>query len=83
MTSKTENRYIIAEDGSEVIWGIGTTEDDAWKDWAKVIAELDESTDRDDYGCHEAARDLLTRVEDYGGDISWNLVDGVACLLTS
>ena len=79
--------YIIAENDSGLIYGVGDTADAAWldaDDWglsdrAQQLALLDP---RDGFSCLPATDALLTEIMARGGDIArGRLLDGTACTL--
>lgn len=83
--------YIIANDVA--IISIGTTLAEAIaaynRDAGGILVTLEDGTrdyapmTEDNFGGHDvrpATAALLAKVEDVGGDISWSVIDGVACL---
>lgn len=80
--------YIIQDKQGNAIYGVGETVDEAW---AEVCAEAgpffdahgnekdDETAFTEDFRVYGATADLIQRVKDHGGAITWEIVDGVAC----
>lgn len=80
--------YIVQDYEGYAIYGIGSTEDEAWADTVDNVG-----TFFDDYGntiTAQEARDtqftiypataaLLDQVDAEGGAITWGNVDGIAC----
>lgn len=81
--------YIIQDKQGNAIFGIGETVDEAW---AQVVREAgpffdaygnekdDERAFTEDFKAYGATAALIEKVKDWGGAITWDVVDGVACL---
>lgn len=79
---------------NEAIWGVGTTSDEAWNSFAKlmadnhttIVAENDEAPDEPctwvyerDYKIRPATEKLMTAVMYKGGNVAWDVARGVCC----
>ncbi len=85
----TSAGFIIQDKQGNAIYGVGDTVDEAW---AQVRAEAgpffdahgnekdDETAFAEDFKAYGATADLIERVNQVGGAIAWEIVDGVACI---
>lgn len=81
--------YIIQDKQGYAIFGAAETVEEAW---AQVVAEAgpffnaygDEKTADEafleDFKVYDATAELIQRVNEFGGAIAWDVVDGVACI---
>lgn len=90
MTKINSAGYVITDMENNVIYGHGASVDAAWAEVVEGVrgnfgTNFDgepltaEEAFTNHYRVHGATAALLTRVDDAGGAISWDLVGGVAC----
>lgn len=77
--------YIILND-SPIIQAIGASPREAWVKLISDVAPFDKPNKKniqkyidDGFYVQEATQELLDMINDYGGDISWNEVNGINC----
>lgn len=84
--------FVIAN--NEAIWGYGPTADAAWASFqdemktggVAILADGEDSSDMDgswtresDYRCSPASAAFLAEIETVGGNLSWDVANGVTC----
>lgn len=74
--------YIVYNDSA--IWSVGVSPHDAWVNTIKFLNEQpDEETIQkyidDGFSVEEATQELIDTVNELGGAISWDEVDGIHC----
>ena len=90
MTSINSVGYVVTDKENNVIYGHGASVVEAWAEVVDGVRgdfgtnidgepiTADQAFDSH-YKVHGATAALLARVDDVGGAISWDLVNGVAC----
>lgn len=93
-TTITPAGFVIVMHNGPAIWGCGDTEANAWVDFRagmdgagiRVVDEPEEPAFGEpepaaisDYRAAPATAALVRHVMNDGGDISWRIVDGIAC----
>lgn len=91
MTDIQHAGYVISDIENNVIYGMGATVDVAWQQVKDEVLAKNPVLDYDGnpapeddvfethYRVHSATQALLDDVAEFGGNIAWRRVDGVAC----
>ena len=90
-TTIAEAGYIVTDTQNYGIYSVGSTKDDAWDRFLDEMArnnttvlnehrdDMDNCILASDYTIRPATAALLSEVDENGGDIGWNEVNGICC----